>query len=302
MSYNKALKSNLYIGANGWIYYRKVINGQTIQLSTHTKSRRVANKLKSKIEYKALQSYYNPETGRRFLTFPKLVKEYLAFNHSWSKDTRRVNEETLRLYLKRGLPKKSASYISTYKSRVNTCIRWGINRGIETNKKLYTGNTMTEPRLRVFNSSEMTKILHKTVDSRFRLFVAFASYTGARRGELLNINHSNPHDNYVEVRGKTGKRLVKLNTQAKKIYQEVNTPWSYNLSYVSHHFKKNLRRLEIPNGRFQDLRRTFGYNLIKGGVPIYQVAKLLGHSKIAQTERNYAPLLVTDVGEYTLTY
>jgi integrase len=148
----------------------------------------------------------------------------------------------------------------------------------------------------------MTKILHKTVDSRFRLFVAFASYTGARRGELLNINHSNPHDNYVEVRGKTGKRLVKLNTQAKKIYQEVNTPWSYNLSYVSHHFKKNLRRLEIPNGRFQDLRRTFGYNLIKGGVPIYQVAKLLGHSKIAQTERNYAPLLVTDVGEYTLTY
>ena len=58
--------------------------------------------------------------------------------------------------------------------------------------------------------------------------------------------------------------------------------------------------LEIPNGRFHDIRRTFGYNLIKSGWPIYQVSKLLGHSKISQTERNYAPLLVTDIKDFKL--
>ena len=300
MAVKTSLKKNLAVGSNGYIYYRKMIQGRTIQLSTGTKSIKVANKLRDHLEYKALQSYYNPETGRRYLPFHSLVAEYLEFDHNWTDKTRATNTNTLMCYLEKGIPNKSVSTVNTYKNRVNSVINWGLKRGIETNKKMFTGNTMTEARKRVFNDIEMVQILKCTEDEQFRLFVNFAYYTGARRGELLNINYETLQDDYMEMSGKAGMRLVKINHQAKKIFQEAKTPWNYSLDYVSHNFKKNLRRLQIPNGRFHDLRRTFGSNLIKNGVPIYTVSKLLGHSKISITERNYAHLLITDIEEFKL--
>tara|TARA_R100000655_G_scaffold28309_2_gene57498 strand:- start:3881 stop:4126 length:246 start_codon:yes stop_codon:yes gene_type:complete len=76
--------------------------------------------------------------------------------------------------------------------------------------------------------------------------------------------------------------------------------WEYRGDYISKKFKKNLRRLEIKDGRFHDLRRTFGFNLIRQGMPIFKVSKLLGHSSIVTTERHYAPLLATNVEDFVL--
>ena len=61
-----------------------------------------------------------------------------------------------------------------------------------------------------------------------------------------------------------------------------------------------MERLEIPDAKFHDLRRTFGYNLIKQGMPIYQVSKLLGHASVTTIKKLYAPLLATDVEEFML--
>ena len=59
--------------------------------------------------------------------------------------------------------------------------------------------------------------------------------------------------------------------------------------------------MEITGGRFHDLRRTFGYNLItKMNMPIYKVSKLLGHTSVVTTEKHYAPLLATDIEDFTL--
>jgi len=300
MAYKTTLKSNLYKGSSGHIFYRKVIRGTMIQIPAGTKDVKLANKLKTTLEYKAIESYYDPNTGHSFLPFKKLVKKYLNHDHNWSDATRDTNTGVLSNYLKNGLPKGAPSTVASCRGRVNACIQWGVTRSIQTDKKKYIGNTMTEPRIRVFNRREIVTILNKVEDKQFRSFINFAYYTGARRGELLNINYASYSDGYVEMTGKTGLRLVKLNQQAKKIYQEANTPWQYELDYVTKTFKKNLRRLGIKNGCFQDLRRTFGLNLVKGGMPIYQVAKLLGHKKVSQTERNYAPLLVTDIDDFTL--
>ena len=76
--------------------------------------------------------------------------------------------------------------------------------------------------------------------------------------------------------------------------------WEYRPTYATQAFKKNLRRLSIKNGRFHDLRRTFGYNLIRKGMPIYQLSKILGHSSVTTTEKHYAPLLANEVGEFKL--
>ena len=59
-------------------------------------------------------------------------------------------------------------------------------------------------------------------------------------------------------------------------------------------------RYAVKDGRFHDLRRTFGLNLIKQGMGIYEVSKLLGHASVRTTEKHYAPLLVTQIRDFKL--
>ena len=94
--------------------------------------------------------------------------------------------------------------------------------------------------------------------------------------------------------------MVKLNEQAKEVLNEQKSLWNYSKDFVSHKFKKECRKLGIKDARFHDLRRTFGYNLIKQGMSIYKVSKLLGHKSVRTTELHYAPLLTTDIEEFVL--
>ena len=102
------------------------------------------------------------------------------------------------------------------------------------------------------------------------------------------------------VKGKTGRRIVKLNNQAKEVIRVQDDLWDYTKDYVSHRFKKEVRRLGIRNARFHDLRRTFGLNLIKQGMSIYKVSKLLGHKSVRTTEQHYAPLLTVEIEDFVL--
>ena len=94
--------------------------------------------------------------------------------------------------------------------------------------------------------------------------------------------------------------MIKLNGQAKKIIFNQEHLWNYNKDYVSHKFKKEVRKLGIKNARFHDLRRTFGLNLIKQGMSIYKVSKLLGHRSVKTTEQHYAPLMTVDIEDFRL--
>ena len=76
--------------------------------------------------------------------------------------------------------------------------------------------------------------------------------------------------------------------------------WSYSKDYVSHRFKQEVRKVGITDARFHDLRRTFGLNLIKQGMSIYKVSKLLGHSSVRTTEQHYAPLLTVEIEDFEL--
>ena len=68
----------------------------------------------------------------------------------------------------------------------------------------------------------------------FNKFVQLAYYTGARNGEIRSIQPDNVLDGSIVVFGKTGRRYVKLNSQAQKLINTQNPLWNYRSDYITH--------------------------------------------------------------------
>jgi integrase len=197
------------------------------------------------------------------------------------------------------LPKNPTSR-AIYTRHINCCWNWGLKNGLIDKANKLTGDTIGEARNRVFTKKEIELLTKGIKCPDFNRFVRFAYYTGARSSEIRSLHREMVKDDYIVAKGKTGKRIVKLNSQAKKIIKKQNELWDYSKDFVSHKFKKECRKLGIKDARFHDLRRTFGYNLVRQGMSIYKVSKLLGHASVRTTERHYAPLLTTDIEEFVL--
>ena len=183
---------------------------------------------------------------------------------------------------------------------INQCWNYGLKNELILKADKIPGDIIGEPRQRTYTDNELNIMFEEIEPLSFNRFVQFAYYTGARSGEIRSISPENMQDECLTARGKSGHRIIKLNSQAKEIIRTQESLWSYTKDYVSHRFKKEVRRLKIRNGRFHDLRRTFGLNLIKQGMSIYKVSKLLGHRSVKTTEQHYAPLLTMEIENFKL--
>ena len=200
-------------------------------------------------------------------------------------------------FFENGLPINPSTKAMTIRC-LNKMYKWAYDNKLCRELKKIDGGSKWECRMRTFTENEMKLIMNEVTPHHFQHFVRFAYYTGARRSEIACLSEDNVREEYVS--GKSGKRKIKLNSQARLILSKLDELWAYRPPYISQVFKKNLRRLNIKNGRFHDLRRTFGLNLIKQGMPIYEVSKLLGHASVRTTEKHYAPLLVTEIADFQL--
>ena len=63
-------------------------------------------------------------------------------------------------------------------------------------------------------------------DESFNSFVRFAYYTGARSGEIRSLSRDRVLEDSLVVRGKTGRRMIKLNSQAKEIVHNQDQLWN----------------------------------------------------------------------------
>ena len=291
--------ATLYKNRDVW-YITASYENQRLTRSLRTKSKKVALKLKSGIELELLEELTGVSNRKLNLPFEEVVSRYLSYDHNWSKRTRELNTYILKAYISGKTLPPHPTTKAIHRRMINICWNWGFKNGLVKKALKLEGDTKGESRNRVLSDSELKTLLDEIRDNRFNLFVRFAYYTGARSGEIRSISRENIFSNHIVAYGKSGKRLIKLNNQAQKIISELDELWNYSKDFVSHKFKKEARRLGIPDIRFHDLRRTFGYNLIRQGRPIYEVSKLLGHSSVTTTERHYAPLLATEIDDFVL--
>ena len=291
--------ASLYKNKSIW-YLSVYNNGKRITKSLKTSDLKVAKSIKSIVELSILKEFNGLTKKTYNISFNDLVIRFLKSKHKWSDATYKLNKHILTSHLSgKPLPTNPTSK-AIHIRHINQCWKWGVKNNLVQKAKLLPGDTKGESRLRTFTKEELQLMFSCITNKKFNQFVQFAYYTGARSGEIRSISRENIFSNHIVAYGKSGKRLIKLNNQAQEILSELDELWSYSKDFVSHKFKKEARRLDIPDIRFHDLRRTFGYNLIRQGRPIYEVSKLLGHSSVTTTERHYAPLLATEIDDFVL--
>ena len=291
--------ATIYKNRNIW-YITVSAGNKRLTRSLRTKDKQVARQLKPFIEFELLSQLTGVTQQVKNMPFDELVRLYQKSDHNWSKHTKDLNKYVFKSYLSGNPLPKNLTSRAIFVRTINACWNWGLKQGLVKKAYKLEGDTKGESRNRVLNAKELKKLLDEITDHRFNQFVRFAYYTGARSGEIRHILREDVFCKHIVAYGKSGKRLIKLNLQAKDIIDNLDELWNYKKDFVSHKFKKEARRLGIPDIRFHDLRRTFGYNLIKQGRPIYEVSKLLGHSSVTTTERHYAPLLTTDIDDFIL--
>ncbi len=284
---------------NDQYYIAVTYQSSRIRRALGTSDLKTARIIAKNLEAKLLLHLITGESDKPLkpLSLRALIKKFLSYDHGWSKNTKRINRDSLRKYLNEGFP-LNKSYRAMVVRSLNRCYNWGYEQGLVEKVIHYKGGNDYEARTRVFNTEELQKILNDIIPSKFQQFVRFAYYTGARQGEIRRISKDNINQGFVI--GKTGRRQIKITRQAERVLLDTDEIWNYSRSYVCSKFKENMNCLNIPDARFHDLRRTFGYNLIKSGLAIYQVSKLLGHKSVTTTEKHYAPLLATDIEDFKL--
>ena len=275
-------------------------NGKRITKSLGTKDKKVAKSLIPFLETSILQELNGFIKSNAKLSFTELVDRFLKAPHPWPKSTFDLNKYILTFHLKGKSFPTNPSSLATHIGHINQCWNWGLKNNLVKKAHLIPGDTKGESRLRTYKECELNLMFTGIKDDKFNSFVRFAYYTGARSGEIRSISRDNLLEDSLIVRGKTGRRIVKLNGQAKELIHSQNELWNYTKKYVSHKFKSEVRKLSIKDARFHDLRRTFGLNLIKQGMSIYKVSKLLGHKSVRTTEQHYAPLLTVEIEDFTL--
>lgn len=134
--------------------------------------------------------------------------------------------------------------------------------------------------------------------------VLTALNTGCRRGELFSLtwDRVNFHTRTLTVSAHTSKssktRHIPLNDDALMVLRAwgrgdglvfPNPDTGEQLTTIKTAWKRLMKLGKIKDFRLHDCRHHFASRLVMGGVDLYTVSKLMGHSSIKMTER-YAHL------------
>jgi integrase len=216
--------------------------------------------------------------------------------------------------------------IRTLKAVFRLAVRW---RMIKDNPCQYVHQFIVNEKEKLsFENYELEKVLAIIENNTLKNIVLFASYTGCRISEILNIQWSDIDfvqriitiRNKPNFKTKTGKirqipmsdklftvidKLNKGNNGNKNMIYDYHNPddylftnnigIKYEYTYITMLFKKYLRMAGIDEKyHFHCLRHTFITNLIKKGVNINFVKEIAGHSDIGTT-MNYIHIVTEDL-------
>jgi excisionase family DNA binding protein len=200
--------------------------------------------------------------------------------------------------LSKGKQKSTTNrYLALLKRMFNLAIEEGYMEGNPARKvKMFSeAENLKE---RILTDGEERLLLDGCCE-HMRDLVTFALNTGMRLGEILNLKWANVDMKSGTIKvefTKSGKtRIVPMNQALREmlarprkrgeVYVFTNPDSKDRFRETKTSFKTGCRKAGIEGLRFHDLRHTFASRLVRNGVDIGTVRKLLGHSTLLITQR-----------------
>lgn len=247
------------------------------------------------------KSWTTDEAAMRLHVLPALGKKYLD-------DIKRRDIQALVTQHSRHYKPASTNRMLNVLHRLLACaVEWEVT-GITRNpasgvKKLKENNQ----RQRYLSESELKRLWQELETSECTSITALLKMlllTGARKSEAAraqwrDIDFQNQQWRIPE--NKTGQvRYVPLSNMAIKMLRQLDKVAGCDYLFPNpktllpydniFHTWRNIRNAAgIPDIRIHDLRHSYASFLVNEGIAIYNVAQILGHSKLATTQR-YAHL------------
>lgn len=165
------------------------------------------------------------------------------------------------------------------------------------------------PRIRFLTREEFAR-LYDAAAPHLRPILSLAVATGMRLEELLSLRWSQVdlrrHEITLTETKTDTPRIVPIDGTGVGTFaalpRHFRGPWVFwhgdGLRYttIKTAFRAALRRAEIKNFRFHDLRHTFASWAVQSGMDLYPLSRILGHKTMAMTAR-YAHLRTADLHE-----
>ena len=297
-------------GGEWFIRYRD-INGKQKQIKAG-KTKAIAQELERKI-------LSERDTQKRFgykplkeITFDEFIKEYfervktrlsknslenkklqlnLMAKNFGNKLLSELTEEDFYNFISN---KNKINTIKTYKIALQAFLTEANDAGYNTGKLNIKIALKGNQRIRYLTKEEAEKLINNS--GKLRLLIIMALSTGMRKMEMLNLTWQDIDLNakliHIEETKNGERRSIPIsNSLMEELQKEEKQDGKIflNIGRKLQCFRTILKKCEIENFHFHDLRHTFASWLAMKGVSLYTIKELLGHKSILMTQR-YAHL------------
>ena len=173
-------------------------------------------------------------------------------------------------------------------------------------------------KMKPFSKDEVFTLLEHS-EGWFKNFLAVAFYTGMRTGEIIALtwNDINFEEKYINVnkrikKGEIGTPKTKASIRkvpilddlipylknqiqtSKNINVFINPNTNkrfYDTKHLTPYWKRLLDKVKFEYRVIYNTRHTFATNMLRAGIPILDLAQIMGHSNIEEIMRTYAKYL-----------
>lgn len=223
---------------------------------------------------------------------------------------RRLDEVTKSLcvrYIGTRLSRAAASTVNRERGTIQAIFERALEDGlIDRNPWKGIPREQEGPRIRLL-SLENEQKLRQYLSPRYQRWLTFMLGTGLRAKEarairigMVDFAQGLLHVPAAAAKGRKARKVPLFPEVRLAIAAEMQSSgrlWPVNTQEYRDRLDRASKAAGIPHLSPHDLRHTFATRYLQGGGDIYTLSKILGHSSVKMTERNYAHLSGEDIVE-----
>lgn len=233
---------------------------------------------------------------RTVQTDRKKLKLFAQYLKDWKKLVSSVTVTDVEKFREWRLKSVAAATVNITLAHLRSAFAWAEDHCYTERNPFAFKNLMirTDKKIpRALTSVEIERFF-EAVDERHKPLFSFVLSTGARRSEIFKLRWDDVdfQEKIITFRNTKGKkdRAVPITLELAHLLNSIERTservFPYNPSWFTHLFRKYRIKAGIGNHlTLHSLRHSSATQLLKSGVSIYTVQKLLGHSSISVTER-----------------